>query len=300
MKRLIAAILAVVLTMAMVVPVSAAGKPWYEDAMNKAIELGFLDTSANPNATASRYDIVEALWRLDGKKSAPSANFTDVDELHAPAINWAAANNLVAGYGNGYFGGNDNVTREQMAVILARYVNYCGDYQQPYNSIFVDAGFVDENEIASWAKDSLNWAVWVGLFVGTPNMRLVPKGELKISELATVVNRTYTVFVQPVLAGGEIDPDIYRVPWFYLPFANLGEKYGWESYLVYDVYGSDFYLTKTIPNEAQRVFCVNHYYGSMKYSVYFTEHVDSAIIGLDDIENVSQQAALDFVQKHIY
>jgi hypothetical protein len=42
---------------------------------------------------------------------------------YADAVNWAASNGIVAGYGNGLFGPNDEISREQMAVILYNYTN---------------------------------------------------------------------------------------------------------------------------------------------------------------------------------
>ena len=37
------------------------------------------------------------------------------------AKDWAVKNGLITGYGNGYYGWSDNLTREQMAVVLYRF-----------------------------------------------------------------------------------------------------------------------------------------------------------------------------------
>lgn len=55
-------------------------------------------------------------------------DYTDVspDAEYAEAIRWASSEGMVQGYGNGTFGPDDAVTREQMAVILYRYAQSSG------------------------------------------------------------------------------------------------------------------------------------------------------------------------------
>ncbi|MFR4201821.1 MAG: S-layer homology domain-containing protein [Flavonifractor plautii] len=43
------------------------------------------------------------------------------DAWYAGAVNWAAAQGIVAGYDTGAFGPEDAVTREQLAAMLYRY-----------------------------------------------------------------------------------------------------------------------------------------------------------------------------------
>ncbi|MGI5892758.1 MAG: S-layer homology domain-containing protein [Bacillota bacterium] len=41
-------------------------------------------------------------------------------------VDWAAKNDIITGYGNGLFGPDDSVTREQMAAMLYRFANFLG------------------------------------------------------------------------------------------------------------------------------------------------------------------------------
>ena len=61
--------------------------------------------------------IVTVLYRLENEPSAAAASFTDVvsGQYYTDAVAWANANGIVTGYGNGKFGPNDIVTREQLA-----------------------------------------------------------------------------------------------------------------------------------------------------------------------------------------
>ena len=82
------------------------------------------DTTFSPNLTPTRGMIVTILYRMAESPSIFGSNtFDDVKSgsYYEDAITWAAANKIVAGYGNNKFGLDDFITREQMAAILYRY-----------------------------------------------------------------------------------------------------------------------------------------------------------------------------------
>lgn len=72
--------------------------------------------------------IAQVLYNREGTPAAGSGIFTDVvaGQWYADAVNWAAANDIVGGYGNGKFGPEDDITREQMAQILYNYAAFKG------------------------------------------------------------------------------------------------------------------------------------------------------------------------------
>lgn len=83
-----------------------------------------------PNLTVTRSQMVVTLWNMSGK---PVVNYymtySDVSETswYAEAVRWATSEGLVAGYGDGKFGSNDPITREQMATMLYQYNKKYGD-----------------------------------------------------------------------------------------------------------------------------------------------------------------------------
>ena len=107
------------------------------------------------------------MHRLEGrpKSDAPNA-FTDVraDKYYRDAVAWARENIIVNGSGNGMFGPEDSITREQMAVILMNYAKYKG-----YDvSMKADLSkFADGEYISPWAKDAMSWANAEGLIQGS-------------------------------------------------------------------------------------------------------------------------------------
>lgn len=145
---------------------------WYHDSMDWAIENGYLkgfddDGTIRPYGKATRAQVVAVLARIAGvdEDKYTSSGFADVSDSdwHARVVAWAAENGIVEGYGDGtYFGPDDPVTREQLAVILMRFAAFQGkDVSGRGDLEFPDAGFAND-----WALDALSWAVSEGLILG--------------------------------------------------------------------------------------------------------------------------------------
>jgi hypothetical protein len=110
-----------------------------------------------PNSTLTRGMIVTILYRVEKEPAAAySGVFTDVpaDTWYTNGVEWAAKNGIVNGYGDGKFGPNDPVTREQLAAILFRYANFKG-YEIKTNALIAD----DAAQVSAYAIAPVNWAV---------------------------------------------------------------------------------------------------------------------------------------------
>ena len=100
---------------------------YFYDAVNWAVEKGITTgtsaTTFSPNASCTRAQIVTFLWRANGSKAASAAaSFTDVasDAYYAPAVAWAAEQNVTSGVGNGLFSSDTTCTRAQIVSMLYR------------------------------------------------------------------------------------------------------------------------------------------------------------------------------------
>ena len=113
--------------------------------------------------------------------------FGDVrgSELTA-AANWVNSAGLMNGYGNGAFGPDDPLTREQMAAILFRYNAYKGNISSNRADL---SGYSDAGEIGSYAVEAMAWANAQGLIQGTGIVTISPKKEITRAEAATVFMR---------------------------------------------------------------------------------------------------------------
>lgn len=161
---------------------------WAEESITKVKELGlFSGTGENtfsPNVGMTRAMLVQVLHRMAGEPEAGSARFTDVaeDAWYAKAVAWAAENGIVEG-ADGLFRPNDLVTRQELAAILYRYD--AGEAETAEDAL--DA-FADAENIASWAKTSMAWAVEQGLLQGS-NGSLLPAKTATRAEVATILVR---------------------------------------------------------------------------------------------------------------
>lgn len=141
---------------------------------------------------------VTVLGRLEGMdpQRYTAQSFEDVASgvWYAPYVEWATRNGVISGYGNGKFGPNDPITREQMAVIL---YNYAGSIDQNVGTVGDLSGFSDQEQVSGWARTQMAWAVGCGLINGKSGGALDPAGRATRSEVAAILER----FVGCVLTG---------------------------------------------------------------------------------------------------
>ncbi len=102
-------------------------------------------------------------------------------------MGWASDNGIVEGYGGNRFGSSDPITREQMATIIARYIDYAGselpDADDPV------AYFNDADDVSIWARDGLELMRRTGIIRGDGNDNFNPKNTARRSEAATIFVR---------------------------------------------------------------------------------------------------------------
>ena len=83
-------------------------------------------------------------------------------------------------YGNGRFGTDDPVTREQMVTLFWRYQG------RPEGSADL-SGYSDAEKIHAWARDAFAWAVGAGVINGKGGGILDPAGTAARAEVAQIV-----------------------------------------------------------------------------------------------------------------
>ena len=112
-------------------------------------------------------------------QDAPYADVTD-DAWYTDAVRWAASEKIAQGCGNGEFGTNDPVTREQMVSLLWR-MNGSPDAENADLSAYPDVG-----RVSPWAADAVSWAVDSGMIRGRDN-GLAPLDTVTRAEAAQVL-----------------------------------------------------------------------------------------------------------------
>ena len=89
----------------------------------------------------------------------------------------------------GKFGPEDNITREQLAVILWKYAKYKGKNVSASNDL---KNFKDAKKISSYAITQMKWAVAVGVITGNNNTNpptLNPLGTATRAEVAAMMEK---------------------------------------------------------------------------------------------------------------
>ena len=172
---------------------------WYYDAVSYVYSNGLMNgisaTRFAPNAKLNRAMIAQVLYNLEGETRSYPTVFSDVADSawYADAVNWAADKGIVEGYGNGKFGPEDNITREQMAAILYRYADYKG--YDVRAAARLDK-FNDADQVSDWAEEAMSWAVAEDLMDGKGNNLLDPTGTATRAEVATILMRFCETIVE--------------------------------------------------------------------------------------------------------
>ena len=166
---------------------------WYLAGVKYVYQHGLMvGTSSNnfsPNGTTTRGQIVTILYRMEREPNInATGTFSDVPtgKWYSKAVEWAAKNEIVKGYGGGKFGPEDNITREQMVSILYRYAKYKGFHLSKTTSL---SEYSDLAKVSSYAVEPMRWAVAEGVISGLPGKKLGPTAKTNRAEVAVILKR---------------------------------------------------------------------------------------------------------------
>ena len=159
---------------------------WYAEAViwcrENGIMSGTSDSTFSPDSTMTRAMFAATLYRQSGSPAVTgSDSFSDTADgmWYSDAILWVSEQGLIVGYGNGVFGINDPVTREQLATIFWRNAG------SPVPSGFGEP-FSGREQISAYAADAVAWAREVGLFQGRDGGIFAPKDYASRAEAAVL------------------------------------------------------------------------------------------------------------------
>ena len=165
-------------------------------AADRALMQGTSHSTFDPEATLTRAMVAMVLYRMAGEeKLSGGRNFEDVEATswYAEAVSWASAVGVVEGYEDGTFRPNAEITRQEMAVMLARYAEKVMG-TKPNTSGNLNA-FLDGSTVADWAEDEITWFVCEGIMNGMDG-RVVPNGNATRAQFATIITRFVQKYVE--------------------------------------------------------------------------------------------------------
>lgn len=231
-QRILSALLALCIVFSLV-PTALAEKAddftdvsrsdWYYQFVDYVTSKGYFNGVADktfaPADNMTRAMFVTVLFRFDGAKGDRSQSaFTDVapGEWYTDAINWAAANRIVDGVGNGKFAPNDPITRAQMCTMIERYLAL---YKKAWKVTLPETGsvsvMVDENAIPAYALAAVKQCQRHGLVNGFEDGTFRPNELSTRAQVAAVIYRmSYLVQgakpdnTPSVNPGGTVNPPV--------------------------------------------------------------------------------------------
>ncbi len=151
---------------------------------------GTTESTFAPNGIITRAMMVTVLYRAEGEPEMRDAQwFEDVakGQWYSDAVAWATFNGITVGYGDGNFGPDDYITREQIAVIMYRYAQY-KEYDVTQGGMLVRE-FEDYEAISEYALSAMSWAVNSGLLNGREDNKLAPQDNATKAEIAAILHR---------------------------------------------------------------------------------------------------------------
>jgi|GEM_PF-3503433 len=175
------------------------GNAWFRDdvgwAYSNGITTGTSPTAFSPNANVTRGQFVTFLHRIAGTPAVSGSHgFRDVSagEFFAASVLWASQTGVTTGTSPTTFDPHAPITREQLAVMLHRYIRITRTTHitAPDNAI---DHFPDRGQVSTWAQSSVKWAAYYGI-IGRDGS-LNPNGNATRAEAVAMLHRTANDFL---------------------------------------------------------------------------------------------------------
>lgn len=143
------------------------------------------DNTETADKPATRLDVAEALFALAGETETESA--APFSDTGSPAVAWLYENGIGAGFEDGTFRPDENVTREQLAMFIYNYMKYQGKDVSNIEGMGIYE-YTDYNDISEWALTAVRYCRNAGLIPTGPGMAYGPGETVAKAELAGLLS----------------------------------------------------------------------------------------------------------------
>lgn len=184
---------------------------WAQEAITYCAEQGYLDGMLsrkyffNPESGVWKSDLVLFLGRKEGIEYSRYAEdcFSDIkledydlsgsydysdwySNFSPYYVNWAGAEGILKGSGQGILNNIEGLTREQAATIIDRYIV---KKTTLYERVKFDEAlnYKDQDQIADWAREGVERLSKIKLFNGDQNGRFNPKKGFTRAEVCQII-----------------------------------------------------------------------------------------------------------------
>ena len=165
---------------------------WAKTAIDYVVSKGYFaglsNTEFGPNKSITRGQFVSVLGRMlnVNVNDYKDQNFKDVKSgmYYSPYITWANKVGIASGVGQGNFAPDKELTREEMAVMMTKFLKVSG---KNLNAKGKTNAFKDEDKIQGWAKDSVKEMARLGIVSGMGDGNFAPKSSFTRAQVAQVL-----------------------------------------------------------------------------------------------------------------
>jgi len=168
---------------------------WAQEQINswtaKGLIQGYPDGTFKPDQGINRAEFFTLVNRSLGLQKRASLNFTDIvgNEWFVEQIEKAVVEGYVQGYPDGTIKPYQNITRQEVAVIVSRLFSLESPEQVPAVERFTDYG-----QIPEWSKNEVKAVVGKGYVLGYPDGSFKPEKPITRAETTVLLDRILGTF----------------------------------------------------------------------------------------------------------
>ncbi|TXK85120.1 S-layer homology domain-containing protein [Paenibacillus sp. N3.4] len=172
-----------------------------KDWVTRGLVKGYEDGTFKPDAFIARAELITSTNHAFGFKDTSQISFSDVqaNDWYYDEITKAQKVGYVTGYEDGTFKPNNNITRQEMAVVVSKLLSL-----KPSESA---SKFADTVESPSWSNGSIGAVIDSGLMNGYNKDSFGPNEKLTRAEATVILDRAVSSKVQSYDHAGTFGPE---------------------------------------------------------------------------------------------
>lgn len=183
-----------------VVPVNftdISSRAWAVSAINNMASKGFIvgrnSSTFAPDDTCTRADFTIVLVKMLGLSITSNGNYSDVEsgKYYYNYVSTARSNGIEAGVSNGLFRPKENITREEIMVMVYKGLAKVGVQMNTDTQCL--AKYTDSNQIAEENKTAVAALINLGAVAGDSDTTISPAKNITRAQMAVLLNNVYNV-----------------------------------------------------------------------------------------------------------
>ncbi|MEJ8554016.1 S-layer homology domain-containing protein, partial [Tepidibacter sp. Z1-5] len=154
--------------------------------VNKGVVSGYSDGTFKPDNYITRAEFISLINKAFNLKLVYDVNYKDASSKDWFYEDLRKAKGYISGYEDNTIRPNNKITRQEVAVIMAKVLN-----KQYDNKAYVCDNFKDSNKIADWSKKSIGALVDSKNMSGYPDGTFGPEKYITRAEAVTVIYKKF-------------------------------------------------------------------------------------------------------------